>query len=47
MRKGSLLSYQDSDAVDMAQLMVAGEVPEHPLQGGGPKGHQLDLKAQI
>jgi multimeric flavodoxin WrbA/nitrite reductase/ring-hydroxylating ferredoxin subunit len=34
-------------AVDMAKLMVAGEVPEHPLQGGGRKGHQLDVKAQI
>jgi len=27
--------------------MVAGEVPEHPLQGGGRKGHQLDIKMQI
>ena len=26
--------------------MVAGEVPEHPLQGGGRKGHQLDIKMQ-
>lgn len=34
-------------AVDMAELMVSGGVPEHPLCGGGRKGHQLDVKAQI
>jgi len=34
-------------AFDMAKLMVAGEVPEHPLCAGGRKGHQLDVKAQL
>jgi len=29
-------------AVDMAKLMVAGQVPEHPLARGGRKAHQLD-----
>ena len=33
--------------VDMARLMAAGGVPEHPLCGGGRKGHELDVKAQI
>lgn len=34
-------------AVDMARLMVTGGVPEHPLCGGGRKGHELDVKSQI
>jgi multimeric flavodoxin WrbA len=34
-------------AVDMAGLMVSGGVPEHPLCGGGRKGHHLDVKSQI
>ncbi len=34
-------------AVDMATLMVSGGVHEHPLCGGGRKGHELDVKAQI
>lgn len=34
-------------AADMAKLMIAGHVPEHPLCGGGRKGHQLDVKAQL
>jgi multimeric flavodoxin WrbA len=34
-------------AVDMARLMVAGNMPDHPLWSGGRKGHQLDVKAQI
>ena len=34
-------------AVDMAKLMVAGQVPEHGLIQGGRKGHELDVKAQI
>lgn len=29
-------------AADMAQWMVAGQVPEHPLTGGGRKAHKLD-----
>ena len=29
-------------AVDMAELMVAGQLPEHPLARGGRKAHQLD-----
>ncbi|HBH79408.1 MAG TPA: (2Fe-2S)-binding protein [Nitrospira sp.] len=29
-------------AVDMATLMVGGQVPEHPLAGGGRKAHKLD-----
>ncbi len=29
-------------AADMAELMVAGQVPEHPLAGGGRKAHKLD-----
>lgn len=29
-------------AVDMAQWMVAGQVPDHPLAGGGRKAHKLD-----
>jgi hypothetical protein len=27
---------------DMAQLMVAGQIPEHQLAGGGRKAHKLD-----
>ena len=34
-------------AVDMAKLMVAGNMPDHPLWSGGHKGHQLDVRAQI
>jgi hypothetical protein len=29
-------------AVDMARLMVGGQIPEHPLARGGRKAHQLD-----
>jgi hypothetical protein len=29
-------------AADMARLMVAGQVPDHPLAPGGRKAHQLD-----
>ena len=29
-------------AVDMARLMVAGQVPERPLAAGGRKAHKLD-----
>ena len=29
-------------AVDMAKLMVGGQLPEHPLARGGRKAHQLD-----
>ena len=29
-------------AVDMAKLMVAGQIPDHPLAPGGRKAHQLD-----
>jgi hypothetical protein len=29
-------------AVDMAQLMVGGQLPEHLLARGGRKAHQLD-----
>ena len=29
-------------AVDMAELMAAGQLPEHPLARGGRKAHQLD-----
>jgi hypothetical protein len=29
-------------AADMAQLMVAGQVPEHHLIAGGRKAHKLD-----
>ena len=36
-----------SRAVDMAKLMVAGQVPDQSLIRGGRKGHELDVKAQI
>ena len=36
-----------SRAVDMAKLMVAGQVPAQSLIRGGRKGHELDVKAQI
>ena len=36
-----------SRAVDMANLMVAGQVPAQGLIRGGRKGHQLDVRAQI
>jgi hypothetical protein len=29
---------------DMARLMVAGQVPDHPLAAGGRKAHTLDSK---
>ena len=29
-------------AVEMATLRVGGQVPEHPLAGGGRKAHKLD-----
>jgi multimeric flavodoxin WrbA len=29
-------------AVDMANLMVGGQIPDHPLARGGRKAHQLD-----
>ena len=37
--KSFILFYQDSDAVDMALLMVAGEVPEYdvPHRAAGEK----------
>ena len=34
-------------AVDMAQLMVGGHVPDRKLARGGRKAHELDVKAQI
>jgi multimeric flavodoxin WrbA len=36
-----------SRAVDMAKLMVAGQVPDQGLIRGGRKGHELDVRAQI
>ncbi|UCE63756.1 MAG: hypothetical protein JSU59_00935 [Nitrospirota bacterium] len=36
-----------SRAVDMAKLMVAGQVPEQALIRGGRKGHELDVRAQL
>ena len=36
-----------SRAVDMANLMVAGQVPTQGLIRGGRKGHELDVRAQI
>ena len=36
-----------SRAVDMAKLMVAGQVPEQGLIRGGRKGHELDVRTQI
>jgi hypothetical protein len=29
-------------AADMAQLMIAGQMPEHHLIAGGRKAHKLD-----
>ena len=29
-------------AADMAKLMVAGQIPEHQLAGGGRKAHKLN-----
>ena len=34
-------------AVDMAKLMVEGQVPDRKLARGGRKAHELDVKAQI
>ena len=34
-------------AVDMAKLMVEGQVPDRKLARGGRKAHQLDVQAQI
>ena len=34
-------------AIEMAKLLVAGTIAEAALVGGGRKGHQLDVKAQI
>ena len=34
-------------AIEMAKLLVAGTIAEVEMVGGGRKGHQLDVKAQI
>jgi multimeric flavodoxin WrbA len=34
-------------AIEMAKLLVAGTISEVEMVGGGRKGHQLDVKAQI